>query len=249
MPEEWEKCWWNSWHVVQDGSGFHSEEVELPRRSSSRRQKPGSSLVSTSWSWQMKQLGSWAEASWCVFSPWLSFPRCGAGQASPAPSSPSPWPWSSSSSVHLKAAERLLLQLLQAREEKSFLPGTIKQAGQAKPNWTVPQSAWAVRPQKFLPKRLKTLSSPDPHRPWHTAITSGHKAEAHWIDYYHKSLQNNYSHSTCTKPIKSGAGISKIFPIFITSLQWHQHSQYWWGTSKDLGVRGWTLLKLSFLLH
>lgn len=71
---------------------------------------------------------SWAGA--CVFSlPGLAFQSWGWNRPAPLPLIPLLQPQTSSSSAHLKAAERLLLQLLQAREEKNFLPGPTK------PSW------------------------------------------------------------------------------------------------------------------
>lgn len=116
-------------------------------------------------------------------------------------------------------------------KRKTFCLGQQNQAGQAKPNWTAPQSAWAVRLHsfftlKFLPKSPRILP------PWpHTHLGPGLeiqqpllgiKRRGSWNRHIHKSLQDNYSHSACTKPTKSGAGISKIFTLFRTSLQWHQ---------------------------
>lgn len=62
----------------------------------------------------------------------------------------------SSFSIHLKAAQRLLLQLLQAGEGKSFFAWANKtKLSQAKPNCTAPWNAWAGRLQKMPPKKPK----------------------------------------------------------------------------------------------
>lgn len=89
MSQKWGKSWRNtsSRHMVQDSGSFHSEEVEFPWRSSSRKQKPGVSLASTSspqQPWQAKN------PVWSLLECFLSLVPWGWGlaQGSPAPASP-----------------------------------------------------------------------------------------------------------------------------------------------------------------
>lgn len=162
--------------------------VELPQRSSSRRQSPGGSLVSRA------GRAAGLDSLLCFLCP-AQLPKAWSwnrGALSPVPLLQ---PLTSSCSVHLKAAGRLLLQLLQVREGKSFLPETKKPASQAKPNHTAPQKCtWAVRVQKCHQKtQLPPLPQPCTHPVLSlkdTATVFGHKTEDHGIDYHHKSAQD-----------------------------------------------------------
>lgn len=74
--------------------------------------------------------------------------------------------WNSSCSGHLKAAQKLLLQLLQAREGKSFFAWANKtKLSQVKLNCIAPWNAWAGRFWKMPMKELKTSPSLVAHTP------------------------------------------------------------------------------------
>lgn len=171
---------------------FMPREVELPQRSSSRRQ----TLVAL---WCQPPLQG-RQSSWAGFSAVLSLPNSapqGLGLEQGGHfhqshfSSRHP-----AGSVHLKAAEGLLLQLLRAGKGKTFLPAPKKTP--SKSSKTKPHSAMEAclgsEASKMPPKNPKL-----PHFPSSAHILSlrdtatifGLKAEDGGIDHHHKSVQDS----------------------------------------------------------
>lgn len=113
-----------------------------------------------------------------------------------------PWSLTSSCSVRLKAAQRLLLQLLRAKERKSFLPGPKTKSAQQNARRAEPWKTWVGSFYKCSHKS-KTLHPPEvPHKPGlglqglkDTILIFGHRAEDHGIHYHNKSLKDNFCHS------------------------------------------------------
>lgn len=159
--------------------------VDIPWRSSRRRQKPGGFLALTP---SPQKTNSWTGASWCSFFPGSGPQGLGLERGSPAPAIPLLQSWITSCLVHLKADERLLLQLLQATGGKSFFAWANKSKLHSAMECLGSEASKVPTKSPKLPPpqshTLPILGFKD------TVIIFGHKAEDHGRGYHHKSIQD-----------------------------------------------------------